>query len=733
MSAEHRSGRLLWLQLLKIGWMSGHGIRGSRLRFAGLVLASAALTMTFLSVVAAFAVYDGREQREQHRGPIVSEHSGDTIAFRWAESTDSLHGRQHWVISLEPASATAEPPPGLPRWPAPGEAFLSPGLIAAATADDHIEQRYGRFAGEIGESGLASPGERLVYLRPQAPPEGGNADELWYRATGFGQAWGIGEAVDPRPLTQVVLAIAALAGLPAVALLVVAARCGSATRDRRIRLLAALGARWKDNALVTIGEAATPAALGTILGAIPLTIAMSTNIRLPVTGYTMSAVDVRAHPFLVVAAALLSFLAVLLVVVALHRARTTGDSTRPRGFSERVPRYRLALFAVALSTVIISQYIRGQVGLFLFVVGTVGLWATLPSVGAKAGGWLGCGMAGLGNRLGNPGLIIGGRWTALHPGVIVRLATAMIISLGLISQLQVWQSRLGAPAEAAHATQARVGDQVLIVESRDITGERMNAFAGALPAGAEVLTVRKHEDESSSVRLHATCAALGRLHLECGAKNPTAIDDVSDIRMKELLGWYGGEKFSIEAGALPPPLPDGPETVAVVSDPATMGRDYRSNVEMAAYRSLNTPHISRLGDDWVLGNNDRARLGEWMLLFGIVGMVLLVFATVISVAGEFMRFGAALAPMAVLVSRPGLFSRIALWHLTIPMILSAATAAAITVWHSLFFISVIQEGRFSVTVLIGSVTGSVVFAIGVGILGGWSARQEAYRWRPTAD
>ncbi|RFS86367.1 permease [Actinomadura spongiicola] len=696
------------------------------------MVASAALTMTFLSVAAAFSIYDGREQREQARGPIVSEHSGDAIEFRWAESTDTLHGRHHWVISLEPRSVAAKPPPGLSRWPAPGEAFLSPGLINAATANDHIKQRYGRFAGEIGASGLASPGERLVYMRPHSPPEGGNADELWYQATGFGQAWGIGEAVDPRPLTQVVLAIAALAGLPAVALLVVVARCGSATRDRRGRLLVALGARWKDNALVTTGEAATPAALGTMLGVIPLAIAMSTNIRLPVTGYTMSAVDVRDHLLLVVTAALLSFLAVLLMVVALHRSTATGGSTRPRGFSERVPRYRSVLFVVALCTVFISQYIRGEVGLFLFVGGTVGLWATLPSVGAKASGWLGCRMASVGNRLGNPGLIIGGRWTALHPGVIVRLATAMIISLGLISQLQVWQSRLGAPAEAAQATQARIGDQVLIVESRDITGERMKAFTGALPVGAEVLTVRTHEDKKSFVSLHATCAVLGRLHLDCGAKNPNAIDRVNDLRMRELLGWYGGKKFSVQ-DELPPPLRDGPETVAIVADSAAVGGDYRSDVEKAAYRSLNTPHISRLGDDWVLGNSDRARLGDWMLLFGIVGMVLLMFATVLSVAGEFLRFGAALAPVSALASTPGLFQRIALWHLTVPMIISAAAAAVITIWHSLFFISVIQEGQFSFNVLFGSVTSSMVFAIAVGVIGGWSARQEAYRWRPTAD
>ncbi|RFU41215.1 permease [Actinomadura logoneensis] len=731
MPTDHGRGRRLWIQLLRVGLAAGRGSRGGRLRFVALVLASMALVTTAHAAVVAASAYAGRDHRDQARGPILAKSNGKNAAFRWAESTDAVGGKQHWVIYLEPMSASAEPPPGLPRWPAPGEAFLSPGLLKAGNGA-HIRQRYGRVVGEIAKDGLASPGERLVYTRPLTAPEGKNAKALWYTGSGFGHPWGIGEATDPSPLPQVILAIAALVGMPALALLVVAARCGSAARDRRNQLLMALGAGWPHRALVTTGESAAASALGTVLGTVAVLPMLATDVPLPITGYVLSAADLREKSALLAVSALLSFAVAVFLVVALNRAGSVAQSTSPRRFRERVPRLRLVLFGVAVATVVVSQYFGGRTGLFLFVAGTLGVWATLPSVGARASQWLGAKMAGLGNRRGNPGLLVGGRWTGAHPGVIVRVATAMIISLGLIGQLQVWNSRLGEPARDARATQARIGDQVLIVESRDITPGRWRDFTSALPPQANAITLNMSGGDKRSVTLISPCATFQRFQTPCPSKALPVPSSSKNPQIRELLSWYGGENMSVQDGNHPAGKRSGPETIAIITGDHVDAL-YRTGVERAAYTTLNTPSISRLGDDWALGAEDRASLGHWLLLFGIAGMTLLILAAIVSAAAEFLRFGPALAPLTALTDNPGIYGRIAFWHLTVPMAMSTVIAAVITVWHSLFFISVIQEGEVSWNAMGGSVVGGILFALATGVLGGWAARRTSREWRPTAD
>ena len=63
-----------------------------------------------------------------------------------------------------PALLAVPLPPGVARWPAPGEAVVSPAVAADLGAD----QRYmfGRIAGIIAPQGLEVPRERRVYLRP---------------------------------------------------------------------------------------------------------------------------------------------------------------------------------------------------------------------------------------------------------------------------------------------------------------------------------------------------------------------------------------------------------------------------------------------------------------------------------------------------------------------------------------------------------------------------------------
>ncbi|MEU0072392.1 permease [Streptomyces sp. NPDC006332] len=718
-----RGGRL-WGRLLRIGFAAGRGSPGDRLRFWALFAAAAAVAVVALGSVAAIATYDGRETRDQARGPILTDRRQDAVAL-WRESFDAVGEVQHSVIYVSPLKADAPPPPGLSHWPGPGEAVLSPEL-ARAGKQDQITSRYGRYAGTIGKSGLVSPSEHFAYVRPAQTPGELRKSDSWQYAEGFGRAYPMGEDLYGRPLGQVLLALGVLTGLPALSLLVVAARVGSRTRDRRSGLLQALGGTWRHRAVVNIGEAALPIAAGTALAILPLLAASATDLRIPPTGYLLDSDDLRTAWPMSVTALLVSFVISLGAVVLLHRVERNGTATRPRSFTSRIPRWRLYGCGAGIALVAVSQYFRGTPGLLGFAFGTVAMWALLPSVAAAASRALGEKFAARGFRDGRPGQLIGGRWTVAHPGVVVRLAIAMVIGLGLICQLQVWNSRLGEKAAAARASEARVGDSVLTVYNRDITPQAIRDLVASLPTGAGLFSLTMNPEQPTPPLLQGSCAALRSLGLTC----PTAPEAAKggDRRLEEIRRWYGPE---LRIQVAPSDLPLDKLYGQLLVVPETTGQ--HAEVERAAYAALPAINVETLGENWLTGASNKARLNNWILLFGSVGLALLLLAGIMSAAAEFVRVRHVLAPLTVLTGSHGVFRSVALWHLTVPLLIATLITGAVSAWHSMFFIAVVQEGSFSWSVLAGAMVGCAVLAVVVGLLAARTAIRAARHWRPAAD
>ncbi|MFF4045251.1 permease [Streptomyces chartreusis] len=717
-----RGGRL-WGQLLRIGFAAGRGGPGDRLRFWALFAAAVAVAVVALGSVAAIATYDGRAARDEARGPMLTDRRQDAVAL-WRESFDAVGEVQHSVIYVSPLKADAPPPPGLTHWPAPGEAVLSPELVRQGEQEE-ITTRYGHFAGTIGRSGLVSPSERFAYVRPAQPAPELLKNDSWQYATGFGRAYPMGEGLNGRPLGQLLLTLGVLTGLPALSLLVVAARVGSRTRDRRSHLLQALGGTWRHRAVVNTGEAALPIAAGTVLAILPMLVAMSTDLRIPPTGYLLNSVDLRAAWPMTVAALLVSFAVSLGAVVLLHRVQRDGTATRPRSFTSRIPLWRLYGCGAGIALVAISQYFRGTPGLLAFAFGTVAMWALLPSVAAAASRALGAKFAARGFANGRPGQLIGGRWTVAHPGVVVRLAIAMVIGLGLICQIQVWNSRLGEKAAAARASEARVGDGVLTVYSRDITPPAIRDLAGSLPAGAGLFSLDTDPEQPAPL-LQGSCDALRSLGLPCPATPETA--EGGDRRLEEIRNWYGPQ---LRIRVAPSDLPLDRLYGQLLVIPETPGQ--QAAVERAALAAVPAVNVETLGENWLTGASNKARLNNWILLFGSLGLALLLLAGTTSAAAEFVRVRHVLAPLAVLTGSDRVFRSVALWHLTVPLLIATFITGVVSAWHSLFFIAVVQEGSFSWSVLAGAMAGCAVLAVAVGLLGGRTAARAAHHWRPAAD
>ncbi|MEU8938494.1 hypothetical protein OHU17_36180 (plasmid) [Streptomyces goshikiensis] len=135
-----------------------------RTRFLALLMATVVAALAASAFVVSAATFDGREARGMTRNPVLAG-QGEQPKALWSRYWESEHGRQYSVVVVWPLTADAPLPPGLDRWPGPGEAFLSPGLADGPGRED-FTRRYGHMAGLVGEDGLATPGERLVYTRP---------------------------------------------------------------------------------------------------------------------------------------------------------------------------------------------------------------------------------------------------------------------------------------------------------------------------------------------------------------------------------------------------------------------------------------------------------------------------------------------------------------------------------------------------------------------------------------
>ncbi|WP_420031902.1 permease [Streptomyces sp. cg28] len=718
---QRLGGRLVW-QLFRIGYAAGRGTPGDRLRFWALFLASLCVAVVSLGAATAVATYDGRAVREQARGPILTDHRHAEAL--WREAFDAVGDVQHSVIYIAPLTDGAALPPGLKRWPAPGQAVLSPELVREGAAEQ-ITSRYGHFAGTIGKAGLVSPSERLAYVRPVHEPSARDRKELWFDIQGFGQNFPMGETLNSRPLSQVLLTLGALTGLPALSLLVVAARVGSRTRDRRSGLLQALGGTWRHRAIVNVGEAIVPTSIGTIAAVLPLIAVLATDVRIPPTGYLLDSHDLRtAWPTLAITL-VLSLLAVLSFVVCLHRVGRSGTSTRPRSFSSEIPRWRLLGCGTAVAVIALSQYLSGTPGLAAFVVGTVVMWALLPSVAAAASRRLGRAIASWGYGRGRPGPLIGGRWTVEHPGVVVRLAIAMVIGLGLVCQIQVWNSRLGEKAAAARASEERVGDRILSVRSRSLTPAGISTLSHTIPDGSRILVLNTDPDAGPPL-LQGSCRTLRTLGMGCSSTPRPARS--SDPRVAELHGWYG---TNLQIQKAPPKQKVDRLYGELIVVSAQLGQ--RVEVEKAAYAVVPAVNVESLGENWLVGASNKERLNNWVLLFGSLGLALLLLTGALSAAAEFVRVSRVLTPLAVLTGSRQIYRSVTLWHLTVPLLLSTVLAGMVTAWHSVFFISMVQEGSFNWGVLGAALFGCAVLALVVGVLGGRAAARASERWRPAAD
>ncbi|WP_160159756.1 hypothetical protein [Streptomyces sp. WAC05374] len=726
--------------LLAVGRRASAGAAGRRdprltLQALSLVLAAAAAALLVWCVQAVHAVHEAREARVTARLPVPVMPPDARPAAWWTQSDDSWREWTFSVVHLEPAAPSAPLPPGLPRWPRPGEAFVSPALLdvmpAAAT-------RFGRLAGTVAEEGLADAGELFVYVRPPAGVTI-KGHETTLGITGFGAERPAGppsfvsQSFD-RPESDLYWLLVPQLGLPAAVLLAVSSRLGARQRDGRLAVLYAIGGGRSVRARIAAGECLRPLAAGTVLAGVPLVAATLTGIRLPLTGYAVSAADLAPLRWQFPLALAGVWAALCLLFAALHLRVRPAGSGRPRPARPLPSAWPGTVSAVGGLAVVSGAAAGGAMGIRLFVLGTTLTLIGLPPLLGRAAARVSVRLTRQGT--GNPARLVGGRWAAAHPTVIARAGAALVVMLGLVAQAVVMVTDLTSEARHATVLGERLDDRLLEVYSAPAGAAAHARFTAALGPGDRVLRVVPGDGASGTGPpvLRGDCrdlAALGAMRT-CPRDRAVPVHDVFSERTPrtEALRWMSFGLVHVQAASSRAQLlrEQGPFVVL------TSGPEGRERAERAARATLPLPHVGVPGDTSVIGAQARARQADWVVLVAAVGFLLLALAGAAGLLHAFLDRADELRALAGYTSGAGFHLRVAWWGMGVPMACSLGLAALFAGVLAAVNVGFLSPSASSPLGLLGGALALAALVCGAAtVLGGWLGARFTHRWVPRGD
>ncbi|MEU3405222.1 hypothetical protein ABZ766_14960 [Streptomyces sp. NPDC006670] len=705
--------------------------RGGAAHRAALALAALLALVTVWGVVAAHTVHDRRDARMTARNPVPV--AAETARARWWERPDAVGERAVSVVYLRPLDPAFAPPPGLPRWPRPGEAFLSPALADAAP------DRYGRQAGTIARAGLADGAELVAYVNPALDRFFDEVGEPTSFVSGFGSSrhhmFFVSSHQFDRDIAELDLIVALIAGVPVAALVLVAARSRSEVRERRLLLLDALGIPVRGRALVVAAEAARPLGWGILGGCVTALAVSATSLVLPFTGYRVWAQDLRAALVWLPGCAAGTFAVLLGVGVAGCLVRRRREGTAPaRAGAAGGGRWPGAVFGGAVAVAAWGSEHRHTEGKVAFALGAMVALIVLPYATARLARLIGARLARGGGRSGDAARIVAGRWLAARPQALARLSAALVVGLGVIVIGQVITTQFAGPAEAARARYDAAGGAAVQIRSRDIPATA-DGFVTAV--GADRVVRFSPEPGGAGLRLTGTCRSLAELGtLTSCPDRPVAME-----------GAFGGlSPLGRDVLAARDMLPAPPVTVCACDAPGegdkalfgflVVNRDGAAGVdavERAAYRHLIGPMTTQPGQSWYLGSAAQAAQVRWLLDAGLLGIAALAAAGALGAAGVFIEQSQALGPLAVYQTGRAFYRRIALYNLALPLMAVGVLGVGAAALLGGLMINLGKGGWMSPALLGAGLTAVAVSGAVVAWTCGRTAAAHAATWAPRAD
>lgn len=406
-------------------------------------VSSALIVICCVALSAIVATYAGVSERDFHRTPVFAseEEPGSTALLLYRDVHDSLPsiGEDATIVYIEPLAPEAPLPPGLSQWPAPGEVIASPALLEAGEPEG-IDSRYGKVAGVIAAEGLATPTEKLAYVRPAL----GMLDKsVMYQVAGFGASTDVGmlgDAVDRQPAWRFIVAFLLTVGLATAIVASFGVRSSLERRRYENTVLLTIGYTRCERVFWQWGKLRGPFALGVFLGALVSSVPFVTDISLPARNFVVQSRDMHAFAiptavFVLAMIGLYLFVAVYLSVSQPRQFSFNRPVANDKPFSKRKA---IVCFAATPAAVVL-MFILNKTGVpvlfLLYVLALCVVIFTLPDLLALlVSRWAGS-IRNKGRNQNNPGSIIGA--ANLQCGGAAAVKFSYLMSVILIISAQV--------------------------------------------------------------------------------------------------------------------------------------------------------------------------------------------------------------------------------------------------------------------------------------------------------
>ncbi|MFE7464953.1 ABC transporter permease [Streptomyces sp. NPDC057499] len=266
------TGLAAWIRDLGLGMRFGAG--GGREGWIRTALTAVGVGLGVALLLTAASVphmLQQRSDRSAARAASVIDYSpgkpapkSDVSVLRFDVETE-FRGRVVEGQLMRADGAHPVRPPGVDRFPAPGEAVVSPALKELLESSDGalLKDRLPyRITGTIADPGLVSPGDLIYYAGDGTL----STDRGGQRLAGYGDR-NMGEEMPPILIVLIIMICVVLL-MPVAIFIVTAVRFGGERRDRRLAALRLVGTDIRMTRRIAAGEALFGALLGVVTGVV---------------------------------------------------------------------------------------------------------------------------------------------------------------------------------------------------------------------------------------------------------------------------------------------------------------------------------------------------------------------------------------------------------------------------------------------------------------------------------
>lgn len=628
------------------------------------------------------ATYTGIGERDTSRAPFLVAEDSPSFLYREVHDLMVYHPYDASLVYMWPLEPDVPVPPGLTKWPEPGQVVLSPRL-AEIDERENILERYGTVVGTIDKSGLATSTELLAYIVPASMPES-VATNVMYDNNAFGntdlEGGFLGQAVEIESLSLTLAAYFLTIGMGAIIFGSVVLYQGKERWQRQNLVLYSLGYSRNMRMRWMTGQLWRPVATGVGLGSLLLIPLFITDIKLPGRDFTIWHQDISDHWYLILLHTLTPL--VLYVIVLAHtatRVPTVISTNRPQGADREYSSFRAAVCFFAVPVAIVLVVITQRTGftyiffIYLFVLLVV--FATLIDLVGWSMNRVSRRIRSFGDANKNVGAIVGSAGIQFRIQPMAILAVAMAITIITGAQIQ---SFLVAWSQSSREWKA-VYDQ--------FDGETFEI--SPMPGGdlSPLTTIINRID------LDANNYSLILLETDCSRENcPVSVSlEGATKDLEDLRNLNPAYHFYLFADTEPAVSDFNSMIRRATENPDNWDLQYQVSIVASESGSLDTATLKRIlaeestpmwrsgspGSIEYYGSFQSAQAASWVGWMAVIGLAIVLWAIVISLLSDLRTTIRRLAPLTVFANSEGITRSVSLIRIGVPITLGVSIGAAV--------------------------------------------------------